>query len=107
MNRAADEPGESRWNWHSSGLIALLLTVLILLATWLRFHRIDGHGLWLDEACSVLFAKMPAGKFWKLMWRHEGNMLLYYLLLRGWMHVGDTEFVVRLPSVFFAWPLFL
>lgn len=101
MNQAATATGKSRWELHSSAVI-LSLTVLMLAAAWLRFHQLSMHGLWLDEACSVLYAHLPPGKFWKLMWKQEGNMLLYYLLLRGWVHVGDTELMVRLPSILFG-----
>jgi uncharacterized membrane protein len=97
--KADDEPRRSCR--HSLGGI-LLLIALTFFAAWLRFHGLKGHGLWLDEASSVLFARMAAAKFWKIMWRQEGNMLLYYLLLRGWVHVGDTEFLLRIPSVFFG-----
>ncbi|HYO00166.1 MAG TPA: glycosyltransferase family 39 protein, partial [Actinomycetota bacterium] len=31
-----------------------------------------------------------------------GNMAAYYLLLRGWMHLGDSLAVLRLPSVLFT-----
>lgn len=102
MNRAADSNDGLCPDSRRSGSIILLLTILTLLAAGLRFHRLGGHGLWLDEAHTVLFATMPARGFWKLMWRQEGNMLLYYLLLRGWVHVGDTEFILRVPSVLFA-----
>jgi len=81
---------------------AIVLVGLTVCAAWLRFHQLGGHGLWLDEACSVLYAHLPAGKFWRLMWKQEGNMVLYYVLLRGWVHVGDTEFLLRLPSAMFA-----
>ncbi len=90
--------GKSRLSIHTF----LALGVIGVAAAWLRLHRLGGHDLWLDEAYSVLFAKMPAGRFWKLMWSREGNMLLYYLALRAWMHLGDTEGVVRLLSVVFG-----
>ena len=28
------------------------------------------------------------------LWDYQGNMSLYYLLLRGWIHLGDSEFMV-------------
>ena len=90
--------GKSRLSIHTF----LALGVIGVAAAWLRLHRLGGHDLWLDEAYSVLFAKMPAGRFWKLMWSREGNMLLYYLALRAWMHLCDTEDVVRLLSVVFG-----
>lgn len=79
-----------------------MLVVVTALSGWLRFYYLGARNLWLDEAYSVLFAHMPAGPFWKLMWSREGNMLLYYLLLRGWVLLGDTEILIRTPSVIFA-----
>jgi uncharacterized membrane protein len=35
-------------------------------------------------------------------WDFEGNMIFYYLLLRGWVHLGDSEAVVRSLSVLFG-----
>ncbi len=78
------------------------MVVIIVLSGWLRFYYLGARNLWLDEAYSVLFAHMPAGPFWKLMWSREGNMLLYYVLLRGWVLLGDTELLIRTPSVIFA-----
>ena len=33
---------------------------------------------------------------------YQGNMTLYYFLLRAWIHLGDSEFVVRSLSVLFG-----
>src|SRR5438105_11740181 len=82
--------------------LGLALAAVTLLAAWLRLHRLAGHSLWSDEAFSVQFAHISAAHFWKRSWSREGNMLLYYLLLRLWVHIGDTEFWVRLPSVIFG-----
>ncbi len=35
----------------------------------------------------------------RLMWRREANMSLYYLLLRGWLHLGSSPFFIRSLSV--------
>ncbi len=103
--------GTTQWTRHDvsksgtrDGSLRSVLTLcgILLAAAWLRLHGLGGHGLWQDEAYSFVFATMPAGKFWKLMWSREGNMLLYYVLLRGWVHVGVSEFMLRLPSVIFA-----
>ncbi|HVO61068.1 MAG TPA: glycosyltransferase family 39 protein [Terriglobales bacterium] len=86
----------------SSGSILGALVVITALGAWLRLQELGTFNLWLDEAYSVFFAHMPAGEFWKLMWSREGNMLLYYVFLRSWVHLGDTEFMLRLSSVQFA-----
>jgi len=55
-----------------------------------------------DEAASWTFAKMPWHSFWKISWDYEGNMTLYYLALRLWVHLGDSDVVLRSLSVLFG-----
>ena len=45
---------------------------------------------------------MPWRPFLLTLWNYQGNMALYYFLLRAWIHLGDSEFVVRSLSVVFA-----
>jgi 4-amino-4-deoxy-L-arabinose transferase-like glycosyltransferase len=40
--------------------------------------------------------------FLRILWRREMNMALYYLLLRGWLHLGDSVAWIRGLSVIFA-----
>jgi uncharacterized membrane protein len=47
----------------------------------------------------VVIARMPGLSFWSWLWHSEGNMALYYVLLRPWLHFGLTEASVRLLSV--------
>jgi mannosyltransferase len=77
----------------------LLLTGITVLALGLRIHLLGHNSLWLDEGVSVGAAQLPWSDFLKLLWRREGNMAFYYLLLRGWIHVGNSEFAIRLLSV--------
>ena len=67
----------------------------------LRFHQLSVKGL-SDEAASWTFAKLDWQSFWEVIWRYEANMAFYYLLLRGWIHLGDSEFILRSLSVMFG-----
>jgi len=69
------------------------------LSAVLRLLHLGSKSLWVDECASVIFAQQPWPSFWKTMWHGEANMLSYYLLLRGWVHLGNTEFIVRSLSV--------
>jgi len=60
---------------------------------------LGAHSLWIDEAASVVFATMPWRLFLHTLWSYQGNMTLYYFLLRAWIHLGDSEFMVRSLSV--------
>lgn len=82
--------------------IALILGVTTLVGAALRLHQLSIKSFWIDEGASVSFATMPWRPFLKTLWNYQGNMTLYYFLLRAWIHLGDSEFVVRSLSVLFA-----
>ncbi len=80
----------------------ILVTVvagIISLSAMLRLLHLGSKSLWVDECASLVFAQQSWPSFWKTMWHGEANMLSYYLLLRGWIHLGNTEFIVRSLSV--------
>jgi mannosyltransferase len=81
---------------------ALIAAIVTAIAAGLRLHLLGARSLWIDEAASVNFATMPWWPFLRLLWSYQGNMTLYYLLLRGWVHLGDSEAVVRGLSVLFG-----
>ncbi len=77
----------------------LVLTIL-LLATGLRFYRLDAQSFWNDEGNSARLSERSISKI------IEGTASdihppLYYLILRGWRElVGDSEFGLRSFSAF-------
>jgi uncharacterized membrane protein len=75
---------------------ALLLTVILSL-----FH-ISGKSLWFDESYSVFIAQKSLQYMLHIFWNFDGNAWLYYVVLRIWMTLGTSEFVVRSLSVLFA-----
>ena len=77
----------------------LILFSELLIAAGLRLLHLGDKSLWVDECASVFFAQQHWADFWRTMWHSEANMLSYYLLLRGWIHLGNTEFTVRILSV--------
>ena len=73
-----------------------------VLAAALRFHALDRKSFWFDEGASVAIARLDWYNFIRLIWRREANMTLYYLLLRGWQHLGGSEWFIRGLSVVFS-----
>jgi hypothetical protein len=57
---------------------------------------------WFDECFSVELARISEHNFVRLLWWREANMSLYYLLLRIWLHFGQSPSFVRGLSVLFA-----
>ena len=77
---------------------ALVLGVTALGAV-LRLIFLGKKSLWLDEIFSVSIAKLDGPGFRNVVLSWEGFMGLYYALLRAWIKLGDSEFIVRLLSV--------
>ncbi|HWR13187.1 MAG TPA: glycosyltransferase family 39 protein [Terriglobales bacterium] len=80
----------------------LLVGTLALLALVWRFLYIGHESLWIDEAASVGIVRLPWIDFFKVLWRREGNMTLYYLLLRPWVFFGSSEAWIRAVSAVFS-----
>jgi mannosyltransferase len=77
----------------------LMLWGIVLLGAALRLVALGAKSFWLDEIASVVIARMPANSFWHWLWTEEGNMALYYVMLRPWLEIHLGEATVRLLSV--------
>ncbi|TMD64010.1 MAG: hypothetical protein E6I84_14535 [Chloroflexi bacterium] len=101
--RAWEEPGR-----RSTLIDGAFVLGLATAALGVGLFRLGNASLWADELFTSQFTAIPFGEFWRYFWQREGNMLLYYLLLRGWLwltsHLGldPSELVLRAPSVVFA-----
>ncbi len=80
----------SRTSWWLWAVIALGLV--------LRLIALGHKSLWLDEIATVVITRLPTPAFWSMLWHAEGNMALYYILLRPWLHFGVGEASVRVLS---------
>jgi 4-amino-4-deoxy-L-arabinose transferase-like glycosyltransferase len=77
---------------------SMWLWSVVALGAVLRLLELGRKSFWLDEIASVWTARLPSQNFWPFLWRSEGNMALYYVLLRSWLHVGTGEASVRVLS---------
>lgn len=78
------------------------LAGITVVGALLQLHAITAKSLWLDEGSSITMARLDWFNFLRILWRREMNMVLYYLLLRGWLHLGDSVTWIRGLSVVFA-----
>jgi mannosyltransferase len=92
------------WNLESAPRVRILfLTVLTLGGAWLRLFHLGAQSLWLDEGATVTLARMPWPNFVHLWWCCEASFQgSFFLLTRGWLHLGQTEAWVRLPAALFG-----
>ncbi len=77
------------------------ITILILLVacSTARLLCLVCKPFWFDEAYTVELARLDWRNFVHVLWWREANMSLYYLLLRGWLHLGQSPFLIRSLSV--------
>ena len=79
-----------------------VLALIILFALLLRMIELGAKSFSEDEIFSMLMARHRLHDFlWELT-HGEGNMAAYYIALRFWIHLGQSELVVRGLSVLFA-----
>ena len=77
----------------------ILLWLIVALGAFLRLRGLQAKSFWLDEIASVVIARMPGNSFWHWLWTNEGNMALYYVMLRPWLEIHLGEATIRLLSV--------
>lgn len=75
----------------------MALTVAVAAASRLLF--LGTKSFWLDEATSAVLARVDRHVFVAAIVHRQANMVLYYVLLRGWSGLGGSEFVIRGLSV--------
>jgi uncharacterized membrane protein len=77
----------------------IVLWLISIGGAGLRLWALNGKSFWLDEIASVVIARMPGNSFWHWLWTEEGNMALYYVMLRPWLEIHLGEGTIRLLSV--------
>jgi mannosyltransferase len=77
--------------------MALLLLLVAGLAV--RLWCLACKPFWFDECFSVEVARIDWRNLLHLLWWREANMSLYYVLLRIWLHLGQSPFFIRSLSV--------
>jgi mannosyltransferase len=76
----------------------LIVSGIVALGAVLRLIALGYKSFWLDEIASVVIVRMPGNSFWSWVWHSEGNMALYYVMLRPWLQFGLGEASVRMLS---------
>ncbi len=77
----------------------LLLTFLTLAGAAFRLFHLGAKSIWLDEGATVTLARMAWPHFVHVWWYGEASFQgAFFLLMRGWLHLGQSEAWVRLPA---------
>ena len=76
----------------------LPLVAAMTFGAGLFLYRIGSASFWFDEAFSVQAAGQGLRHLLSVSQGAEANMILYNILLRGWLELGSSETWVRLLS---------
>jgi mannosyltransferase len=80
----------------------ITLVLLFVTCVAVRMVCLACKPFWFDEAFSVEVARLTWPNFLHLLWWREANMSLYYMLLRVWLHFGQSPYFIRSLSVLIA-----
>lgn len=76
----------------------LIVALIVLVGSILRCAGLGKESIWLDEATSIIIARMNLSSV--VAWAAgDIHPPLYYLTLHFWLYLGESEFVVRALSV--------
>ncbi|HEY0404271.1 MAG TPA: glycosyltransferase family 39 protein [Pyrinomonadaceae bacterium] len=83
--------------------IGLILLLILALGAALRLVNLGSDSIWLDEAYSIQFARLPLPQLLAETASSDVHPPLYYLLLHFWIKLcGDSEAGARLLSALFG-----
>ena len=99
---ASNPQTTSRIGRFGKVLESAALIGIIALGAALRFWHLGARSLWVDEGATAAIARLDWWNFLRLLWRREANMSFYYLLMRGWIHLGHGEAWLRALSAIFG-----
>lgn len=78
--------------------VHILLLIILLIALLARLYALGKESIWLDEATSLMLARMDLAELVRWTAR-DIHPPLYYILLHFWIVLGDSEAILRGLSV--------
>src|SRR5262245_5795190 len=84
-----------------SGREKALLVVLVAAAAALRLYGIGRQSLWIDELFATCIADLPVGGAIQKL-SHDCHPPLYFLLLKAWRLLGESDGFSRALSALFG-----
>lgn len=69
-----------------------------------RLFRLGSQSIWGDEALTLLYYTVgnSLSEVWQNIWKTAAHPPLYFLLAHYWYKLGDSEFMLRFPSMVFG-----
>jgi hypothetical protein len=83
-------------------LITFLLAFILGLAAYLRLAGLGDESFWYDEGYTMAYTGLPFTKMITYIATRDAHPPLYYILIKFWRNLGDSEAFLRLPSAVFG-----
>lgn len=78
-----------------------ILSMIVIIAFVLRIYHLGYESVWLDEVTSLLISQNRILSMLEIT-KGDVHPPLYYIILHFFTLIGDTEFIIRLPSMIFG-----
>ena len=91
--------GWAEVNDRQSWWVVPVVLGVLLLSFGLRMLWLTDQSIWYDEAFNILYAQKP----WATILKQSVNDTMppfHYLVLHAWMWIGESEFILKLFSVY-------
>ncbi|GEM_PF-1619611 len=81
----------------------ILLTIILLIALYLRLNKLDYTSLWTDECLTVKLSTKESLLYTIDCVLGTSQQPFYFIIMNLWIKLfGKSEFILRLPSVIFG-----
>lgn len=105
MSSALQTPpatGTPRRRGAADHATSVTLALILVGGLALRLLTLGDKSIWLDESFSIWVLRQPFDDFWRYMVDLDLHPPAYFLLLRGWAVLGDSEVALRSFSVLWS-----
>src|SRR3989304_5512375 len=86
----------------SQVFLTVTLAFILGLAAYLRLVGLGDESFWMDEGYTMAYTGLPFTKMIAYIATRDVHPPLYYILIKFWRTLGDSEAFLRLPSVVFG-----
>jgi mannosyltransferase len=86
----------------SQVLLKVTLAFILGLATYLRLAGLGNESFWFDEGGTMAYTGLPFTKMIAFIATRDAHPPLYYIIIKFWRNLGDSEAFLRLPSAVFG-----
>jgi mannosyltransferase len=103
LKHAFTHPKETLKTWKGSRVFSTVtLACILVFAAYVRFAGLGDESFWMDEGYTMAYTGLPFTKMIAYIATRDTHPPLYYILIKYWRILGDSEAFLRFPSAVFG-----